>query len=91
MAVDLNKLIDLNLLTRYDNNLKSWILNQIGAGQGIVFAPRDSFPQVGENNVLYVDDDKIYRWDQSTQDYKIINPTSSGGNVPLEWEEIKWR
>ena len=29
MAVNIEKLIDLNLLTRYDNNMKNWVQNQI--------------------------------------------------------------
>lgn len=67
----------------YDEKIKDWVLTKIGDGKGIVFAKKDDFPITGEDNVLYIDKDKIYIWSIEDNDYLKIN---TGAQPPvLEW------
>ncbi len=77
--------LSLANLNDYDKLIKSWVVGKIGEGKGIVFAEKANFPAIGDTNVLYVDNDKLYRWDESTQDYILINSVHTGEDS-LTWE-----
>ena len=65
MAVDLTKLIDFDLLQRYDTKLKSWVEKKIIESNQIIFITENSLPAVGNMNLLYVTEDSIFLWDGS--------------------------
>lgn len=60
MAVNIEKLIDLNLLTRYDNNMKNWVQNQIS---DFIQTGDEELPEKGEIGTIYVKDTSLYLWD----------------------------
>ena len=65
MAVDLTKLIDFDLLKRYDTNLKNWIEKKFVSENKLVFITENSLPNVGDMTVLYVTEDAIQLWNGS--------------------------
>lgn len=65
MAVDLTKLIDFNLLQRYDTKLKAWAEKKIVESNEIIFTTENSLPATGNMNLLYVTEDSIFLWDGS--------------------------
>ena len=77
--------VSLANLFDYDKQIKDWVLAQIGEGKGIVFAKKDDFPIVGEDNVLYVDKDKIYVWSTEDNEYLSINTGAQTPSQTLEW------
>lgn len=50
------------VIWRYDNG---WISITNPPSELIEFLPKNSFPQIGKENVLYIDGIKIYRWLES--------------------------
>ena len=50
---------DTGVIWRYDNR---WISITNPPSELIEFLPKNSFPQIGKENVLYIDGIKIYRW-----------------------------
>lgn len=64
-AVDLTKLIDFNLLQRYDTKLKAWTEQKIIEANEIVFTTNNSLPVTGSMSLLYVTEDSILLWDGS--------------------------
>lgn len=89
MAVDLKNLIDLNLLTYYDEKLKSWTLGQIGSGgiqlSSIQFV--DTLPTIGQSDILYVMGTSLYIWDGSA--FQIIN-AEGGSENPNVQNAVLW-
>ncbi len=75
MAVDFNKLIDFNLLKRYDTNLKTWIRTK--TNELAFFATKADLPTVGNGNTLYIVGTELYYWDGG-QYIKLSNGTGSG-------------
>ena len=59
MGVSLQNLIDLNLLTRYDKNLKEWVSGQLS----IAPTPEGKLPETGVENTIYVSGTSLYLWD----------------------------
>ncbi len=80
--------LSLANLNDYNNKLKPWVLSKIDEGKGVLFAARSNFPIPGKSDVIYVDNDKLYRWDMSTSDYMLINAASGGEPQTLEWVTI---
>ena len=39
-----------------------WIVITNPPSEQIEFLPRESFPAIGKENILYIDDTRIYRW-----------------------------
>lgn len=74
------KNVTLSILTYYDTRIKKWTLSKINAGKDpnapkVVFV-KDNLGFVGENNTLYVYNNKIYIWDEVDQVFvKISNDT----------------
>lgn len=65
MAVDLTKLIDFDLLQRYDTKLKAWTEKKIVDSHEVIFTTKNSLPATGSMNLLYVTEDSILLWDGS--------------------------
>lgn len=77
MAVDLNKLIDFDLLKRYDTNMKTWVQQTILKSSNLVFAAsKTDLPEVGNGNVLYIVGNELYYWDGGQ--YIQLTGSSSG-------------
>ena len=53
---------DTGVIWRYDNG---WVSITNPPSELIEFLPKNSFPQIGKENVLYIDGIKIYRWLES--------------------------
>lgn len=66
MAVNLEKLIDLDLLTLYDSNMKNWVNKQITS----MIHVSEGLPEVGTEGTLYIKDTSIFLWNDETQDYE---------------------
>lgn len=63
MAVILENLIDLSLLTNYDENIKKWIVNRINnTVSNTNFTTSDNLPVEGKEGVLYITESSIKRW-----------------------------
>lgn len=61
---------DTNIIWRYN---KGW--KQITPSNLIpfFFGDREDFPPTGNNNMIYLSDDAIYKWDSLLQDYLIVS------------------
>lgn len=79
MAVALDKLIDLNLLSHYDSNLKSWVEEQIAEGKGIETS--GELPEQGEEGKVYITEDGIFIW--SDGEYKAVSSSAK-----LQWTKF---
>lgn len=67
-------------------NYESGVWTQISGGtpqEKLYFMSRENFPAQGEEEVLYVDKDAIYQWDNETLTYNKM-----GGDAQLRWELI---
>lgn len=64
---------DSCILWRYDNG---WYQLTTTPQDQIIFRPRESFPEEGESNRIYIDGTKMYRF---------INGNYELMNKPLEW------
>lgn len=63
MALKLENLIDLNLLSRYDENIKKYIAGEIAKiGENIIFTTKSELPITGKKNILYVTEDSVLVW-----------------------------
>ena len=78
MAVNLEKLIDLDLLTLYDSNMKNWVNKQITS---TVHVSGDELPTVGTEGTLYIKETSIFLWDDEAQEYQEF----TGGT---DWEKF---
>lgn len=76
--------VSLAMLEYYDSKIKAWHNANSNSKRYVVFAARENFPTNGDSEVLYVDNDKLYRWNESTQDYILIT-TSEGQSQSLVW------
>lgn len=85
MAVALENLIDLNLLSHYDTKLKEWVKGQIAAGSQIAVTSRSDLPAVGEENKIYFVEDAILQY-TAESGYKEIGGT--GGSAKLQWHDF---
>lgn len=81
MAQDL--LISLEELKYYDQNIKKYIKQQ----ERIVFESRNNFPIIGNNKVLYIDENKMYIWNPQMSDYQLINERTTGQT--LNWIDFR--
>ena len=59
--------MDTKVLWNYDGTKWNQITDK--PKENVIFTDRDNFPLAGEENVLYVDNKSIYRWDKETNDY----------------------
>ncbi len=71
------KLIDLENLQIYDEEIKEWIKQKILESSSETFIKEDSFlkfPTLGSENSLYVDttQNKLYRWSDTDLKYYTI-------------------
>lgn len=82
MAVALENLIDLNLLSHYDSKLKAWVEAQITAGGQIAVTSRADLPTKGEENKIYFVEDAILQY-TAADGYKEI-----GGTEPFCWKDF---
>lgn len=81
MAITLENLIDLNLLTYYDENIKKYIANKIVNSEGTArFMDVADLPVEGKENVLYVTEEGIKVWDPVAKKYKDVSRTGSSEN-----------
>lgn len=67
-------------------NYEDGVWTQISGGtpqEKLYFMSRENFPLQGEEEVLYVDKDAIYQWDNETSTY-----IQMGGDAQLKWESI---
>lgn len=85
MAVALENLIDLNLLSHYDTKLKEWVKEQIAASSQIAVTSRSDLPAVGEENKIYFVEDAILQYTVESG-YKEIGGT--GGSAKLQWHDF---
>lgn len=82
MAVALEKLIDLNLLSHYDTKIKEWIKEQIKDGGNFEVIKRSELPSVGEEGKIYFVEDAILQY-TTENGYQEI-----GGTQKLEWHDF---
>ena len=78
MAVNLEKLIDLDLLTLYDSNMKKWVNKQITS---MVHTSGGELPAVGTEGTLYIKETSMFLWNDETQEYQEF----TGGT---DWEKF---
>lgn len=63
MAITLENLIDLDLLTYYDENLKKWVAGRIDKTlDNTEFTTTAALPVEGKEGVLYVTEESIKYW-----------------------------
>lgn len=63
MAITLENLIDLDLLTYYDEQVKKWIADRVAnATKETVFTTKNSLPVEGQKGILYVTEESIFIW-----------------------------
>lgn len=79
MAITLENLIDLPLLTYYDENLKRWVVNRIDkTAKDTSFVSSSNLPVEGKTGMLYVTEDSIKYWDGQKYVQVGSAPSSSG-------------
>lgn len=78
MAVNLEDLINFNLLTYYDENIKKYIFNKMAnMPNSVRFTPVGDLPVEGKGDVLYVTDEGLKTWNPDKKKYEGI----SGGGI----------
>ena len=85
MAVALEKLIDLNLLSHYDTKLKEWVKEQIKNGGSIEVTQRSELPEVGKEGKIYFVEDAILQY-TAANGYQKIGGT--GSPQKIEWHDF---
>lgn len=85
MAVALENLIDLNLLSHYDTKLKEWVKDQIKDSGNFEVMQRSELPAVGEENKIYFVEDAILQY-TTENGYQEIGGT--GSPRKLEWHDF---
>ena len=85
MAVALENLIDLNLLSHYDTKLKEWVKDQIKDNGNFEVMQRSELPAVGEENKIYFVEDAILQY-TAENGYQEIGGT--GSPQKLEWQDF---
>ena len=85
MAVALEKLIDLNLLSHYDTKLKEQVKEQIKNGGSIEVTQRFELPEVGEEGKIYFVEDAILQY-TAANGYQKIGGT--GSPQKIEWHDF---
>lgn len=85
MAVALENLIDLNLLSHYDTKLKEWVKEQIKNGGSIEVTQRSKLPEVGEEDKIYFVEDAILQY-TAANGYQKIGGT--GSPQKIEWHDF---
>lgn len=77
MAITLENLIDLDLLTYYDENLKKYIVTKIDKTlNNTQFTTRNNLPVEGKEDVIYIVEDSILYWNGDRFVTIGNNPTS---------------
>lgn len=85
MAVALENLIDLNLLSHYDTKLKEWVKSQIKDSGNFEVIQRSELPAVGEEDKIYFVEDAILQY-TTENGYQEIGGT--GSPQKLEWHDF---
>lgn len=85
MAVALENLIDLNLLSHYDTKLKEWVKDQIKNSGNFEVMQRSELPVVGEEGKIYFVEDAILQY-TAENGYQEIGGT--GSPQKLEWHDF---
>ena len=85
MAVALENLIDLNLLSHYDTKLKELVKEQIKNGRSIEVTQRSELPEVGEEGKIYFVEDAILQY-TAANGYQKIGGT--GSPQKIEWHDF---
>lgn len=70
------------VLWRYANNTWQQLTGKAQEKE-VIFLPRAEFPAEGTENILYVDEEKIYQWKSSTGEYVALS-----GDTTMEWEQM---
>ena len=78
-------LVTLEMLKQYTSNVQYFVKQENKDNQKVIFDKKTNFPIIGNNNILYIDDDQIYIWSQEKNDYKLIN---SPGVAELLWGDF---
>lgn len=77
MAMNLENLIDLPLLTYYDEQIKKWCANRIvKETQETVFTTKNDLPVEGKEGMLYVTEESIFVWN-GTRWVEVGNPKAT--------------
>lgn len=82
MAVALENLIDLNLLSHYDTKIKEWVKEQIKDSGNFEVMQRSELPTVGEEGKIYFVEDAILQY-TTENGYQEI-----GGTQKLVWHDF---
>lgn len=64
--VVLKDLVNLERLSYYDTKIKQWVVNMVSTTDGnggVNFNKKDELPSVGQENMLYIVEDDILKWD----------------------------
>lgn len=85
MAVALENLIDLNLLSHYDTKLKEWVKSQIKDSGNFEVMQRSELPAVGEEDKIYFVEDAILQY-TTENGYQEIGGT--GSLQKLKWHDF---
>lgn len=72
---------DTKILWQYEQS--EWYQLTNSPKENVVFTDEDSLPSEGEDEILYVTDTNIYRWNVTAQEY-----TKLGGGNSAIWQEL---
>ena len=74
MAIIIDNIIDKDLLSYYDENLKKWVAKS----SSIKFVTNDELSKPGESGILYITKDSIKYWDAEQGNYTDISTGRAG-------------
>lgn len=77
--------VSVAMLEYYDSKIKAWHNENSNSKRYVVFATRENFPTIGDSEVLYIDSDKLYYWDTTILQYRLINSDTGEGEANLTW------
>lgn len=73
---------ETKILWQYEQNI--WYQLTDSPKENIVFIKENDFPETGEIETLYVTDDNIFRWNNTTHQYTKL----SGASETTEWQNL---
>lgn len=82
MATALTDLIDINLLTYYDEKIKAWIVNTLNEKtDGLELTTTSELPETGEAGKVYITEDAILTWDEDEQAYIAVGSADAAAST----------
>lgn len=86
MSVNLEKLIDLSLLTYYDSKIKEYINGNVIVGNDALQFT-DNLPLIGTTGIIYIYDYNLYMWNPDSQKYVKLSDNDGGSesSIPDTW------